>query len=128
MRNGHEVVLELGGRRLARVKDRSKRSKPGKFSARAKADKPQSRFFAKLESECKKEAIRDIEECKRIISQARFSRKLAEFEGRQTRRQEVRYYLCYKHSVPQYHLTKLGEAEYAKRFDSFPAKEFSRAS
>lgn len=128
MRDGNEVALEIGGRRLARAIDRSKKSKPGKFSARAKADRPQSRFLEKLESECKKEAIRDVEKCKRMVSQARFTRKQAEFEGRKTRRQEVRYYICYKHGVPQYHLTKLGEAEYAKRFDSFSVKELSRAS
>ncbi len=128
MRNGSEVVLETGGRRLARVKDRSKRSKPGKFSARAKADRPHSRFIERLENGCKKEAFKDIEECKRIISLARFKRKQAESEGRQTRRQEVRYYRCDLHSVPQYHLTKLSEAEYAKRFDSFAVKEFSHAS
>ena len=128
MRDSNEVALEIGGHRLARAIDRSKRSKPGKFSARAKADRPQSRFFERFENECKKEAIRDVEKCKRMVSQARFTRKQAEFEGRQTRRQEVRYYICHKHSVPQYHLTKLGEAEYTKRFDSFSVKELSRAS
>jgi hypothetical protein len=63
-----------------------------------------------------------------MVSQARFSRKKAELEGRPTRRQEVRYYICYKHSVPQYHLTKLGEAEYANRFDNYSIKELSHAS
>ena len=105
--------------RLYLTKDRSQRTKPGKFSARAKADKPKNRILERLDRECKKEAIRDIELCKRRISQARFSRRKAEGEGRETRRLEVRYYLCMKHSVPQYHLTKLGEAEYATKVAEF---------
>jgi hypothetical protein len=114
--------------RLVYVKDRTKRSKPGKFSARAKADKPKNRIVEKLNSECKKESLRDIELCKRRISQARFSRRKAENEGRETRRMEVRYYLCSKHSVPQYHLTKLGEAEFAAKLASFQEKEYALAS
>lgn len=114
--------------RLVYVKDRTKRSKPGKFSARAKADKPKNRIVEKLNSECKKESLRDIELCKRRISQARFSRRKAENEGRETRRMEVRYYLCGKHSVPQYHLTKLGEAEFAAKLASFQEKEYALAS
>jgi hypothetical protein len=115
-----EVSIEDADHRLYLAKDRSKRStKPGKFSARAKADKPKNRILERLDRECKKESIRDIELCKRRISQARFSRRKAEGEGRQTRRMEVRYYSCQRHSVPQWHLTKLGEAEYAMKVADF---------
>ena len=114
--------------RLVHAKDRTQRSKPGKFSDRAKADKPKNRIVERLNSECKKESLRDIELCKRRISQARFSRRKAENEGRESRRMEVRYYLCSKHSVPQYHLTKLGEAEFAAKLASFQEKEYALAS
>ncbi len=114
--------------RLVHAKDRTQRSKPGKFSAMSKADKPKNRGLAILEETCKKESLRDIELCKRRISQARFSRRKAENEGRESRRMEVRYYLCSKHSVPQYHLTKLGEAEFAAKLASFQEKEYALAS
>jgi hypothetical protein len=114
--------------RLVHAKDRTQRSKPGKFSAMSKADKPKNRIVERLNSECKKESLRDIELCKRRISQARFSRRKAENEGRESRRMEVRYYLCSKHSVPQYHLTKLGEAEFAAKLASFQEKEYALAS
>ena len=114
--------------RLVYAKDRTQRSKPGKFSARVKADKPKNRIVERLNSECKKESLRDIELCKRRISQARFSRRKAENEGRETRRMEVRYYLCSKHSVPQYHLTKQGESEFAAKLASFQEKEYALAS
>jgi hypothetical protein len=41
---------------------------------------------------------------------------------------EVRYYLCTKHSVPQYHLTKLGESEFAAKLSRFQQKEYTLAS
>ena len=120
--------LENAGHKLVYLKDRTKKAKPGKFSARAKADKPKNRILERLNSECKKESLRDIELCKRRISQARFSRRKAENEGRETRRMEVRYYLCTKHTVPQYHLTKLGESEFAAKIASFEKKEYTLAS
>jgi hypothetical protein len=114
--------------RLVYAKDRTQRSKPGKFSARTKSDKPKNWFVERLNSECKKESLRDIELCKRRISQARFSRRKAENEGRESRRMEVRYYLCSKHLVPQYHLTKQGESEFAAKLASFQEKEYALAS
>jgi hypothetical protein len=114
--------------RLVHAKDRTQRSKPGKFSAMSKADKPKNRIVERLNSECKKESLRDIELCKRRISQARFSRRKAENEGRESRRMEVRYYLCSKHLVPQYHLTKQGESEFAAKLASFQEKEYALAS
>ena len=128
MKYNADVSIEDAGHKLVHLKDRSKKSKPGKFSARAKADKPKNRILERLNSQCKKESLRDIELCKRRISQARFSRRKAENEGRETRRMEVRYYLCTKHTVPQYHLTKLGEAECAAKLSRFQQKEYTLAS
>jgi hypothetical protein len=128
MKHQRDINVDGSDHKLVYAKDRSKKSKPGKFSARAKADKPKNRIVERLNSECKKESLRDIELCKRRISQARFSRRKAENEGRETRRMEVRYYLCTKHSVPQYHLTKLGDAEFAAKLASFQQKEYALAS
>jgi len=120
--------LENAGNKLVYLKDRSRKDKPGKFSARAKEDKPKNHGLAALEKTCKKESIRDVEIAKLRISQARFSRKKAEARGRLSRRGEKRYYLCDRHTVPQFHLTKLGEEEYAKKFEASKRKEFALAS
>jgi hypothetical protein len=128
MRYDSDFSLQDEGHQLVHLKDRSKKAKPGKFSARAKADKPKNRGLAILEETCKKESIRDVEEAKLRISQARYSRKKAEALGLETRRGEKRYYLCDRHEVPQYHLTKLGEAEYAKKFEASSRKGYALAS
>jgi hypothetical protein len=72
MKYNADVSIEDAGHKLVHLKDRSKKSKPGKFSARAKADKPKNRILERLNSECKKESLRDIELCKRRISQPAF--------------------------------------------------------
>ena len=128
MRYDNDISINDADHKLLYLKDRSKKSKPGKFSARAKADKPKNRGLATLEKTCKKESIRSIEVAKLRISQARYSRKKAEALGRESRRGEKRYYLCDRHSVAQFHLTKQGEAEYAKKFEASTRKEYSLAS
>ena len=120
--------LENSGHKLVYLKDRSKKSKPGKFSDRRKSDKPKNHGLATLEKTCKKESIRSIEVAKLRISQARYSRKKAEALGRESRRGEKRYYLCDRHSVAQFHLTKQGEAEYAKKFEASTRKGYALAS
>jgi hypothetical protein len=55
MRYDNEFSIQDAGHQLVNLKDRSKKSKPGKFSARAKADKPKNRGLAILEETCKKE-------------------------------------------------------------------------
>ena len=128
MRYTNDLSIDDADHKLVYLKDRSNKSKPGKFSARAKADKPKNRGLALLEEECKKDPIRDIEVAKLRISQARYSRKKAEALGRDSRRGEKRYYLCDRHEVPQFHLTKLGEAEYAKKFEASVRKSYALAS
>jgi hypothetical protein len=123
-----DISIDDCDHKLVNLKDRSNRSKPGKYAARPKTEKPRNSHFTKLEDECKKESIRDISVCKRRISQARYKRRLAEAEGRETRRQESRYYICYLHQVPQFHLTKLAEDEYNKKVASSARKEYSLAS
>ena len=128
MRYDNDSSIDDAGHKLVYLKDRSRKSKPGKFSARAKADKPKNRGLAALEETCKKESIRDVEVAKLRISQARYSRKKAEALGRDSRRGEKRYYLCDRHAVPQFHLTKLGEAEYAKKFEASVREGYAIAS
>jgi len=124
----NESSIDDADHKLVHLKDRSKKSKPGKFSARAKADRPKNRYLAVLKEECKKDPIRDIEIAKLRISKARYSRKKAEALGRTSNRGEKRYYECFKHDAPQFHLTKLGEEEYAKKVDDFSRKGYALAS
>ncbi len=128
MRYDSEFSINDADHKLVYLKDRSKKSKPGKFSARAKVDKPKNRGLAILEETCKKESIRDVEVAKLRISQARYSRKKAEALGRESRRGEKRYYLCGRHRVAQFHLTKQGEAEYGKKFEASTRKGYALAS
>lgn len=128
MRYNTDSTIEDAGHKLVCLKDRSSKSKPGKFSARAKADKPKNRGLAILEETCKKESIRDVEIAKLRISQARYSRKRAEELGRESRRGEKRYYLCDRHQVPQFHLTKQGEEEYGKKLEASTRKGYALAS
>ena len=128
MRFDSEFSINDADHKLVYLKDRSKKSKPGKFSAMTKSDKPKNRGLAILEETCKKESIRDVEIAKLRISQSRYSRKKAEALGCESRRREKRYFLCDRHSVPQFHLTKLGEEEYAKKFEASKRKEYSIAS
>ena len=128
MRYDKDFSIQDAGHELVYLKDRSKKSKPGKFSARTKADKPKNRGLAILEETCKKESIRDVEVAKVRIAQARYSRLKAESLGRESRRKEKRYFICDRHAVPQFHLTKLGEEEYAKKFEASNRKGYALAS
>ncbi len=128
MRYDNDVSIDDTDHKLVYLKDRSKKSKPGKFSAMAKADKPKNRGLAIMEEECKKESIRDIKVAKLRLSQARYSRKKAEALGRESRRGEKRYYECFKHEAPQFHLTKQGEDEYAKKVQLSTRKGYALAS
>ena len=128
MRYDKDFSIQDAGHELVYLKDRSKKSKPGKFSARTKADKPKNRGLAILEETCKKESIRDVEVAKLRIAQARYSRLKAESLGRERRRKEKRYFICDRHAVPQFHLTKLGEEEYAKKFEASNRKGYALAS
>jgi len=128
MRYDNDISINDADHKLVYLKDRSRKTKPGKFSAMAKQDKPKNHGQAAMEKTCKKELIRDVEIAKLRISKARFSRKKAEARGRLSRRGEKRYYLCELHTVPQFHLTKLGEEEYAKKFEASKRKEYALAS
>ena len=128
MRYDNDSSIQDAGHKLVYLKDRSKKSKPGKFSARTKFDKPKNLGLAIVEEDCKKESIRDIQIAKLRISKARYSRKKAEALGRESRRGEKRYYLCDRHSVAQFHLTTLGEEEYAKKFEASTRKGYTLAS
>jgi hypothetical protein len=128
MRYDNDISIDDAGHKLVYLKDRSRKSKPGKFSARTKGDKPKNRYLSILEEECKKDPIRDIEVAKLRISKARNSRKRAESQGRTSNRGEKRYYECFKHQAPQFHLTKLGEDEYAKKVAKYARKDYALAS
>lgn len=128
MKYENEVSIDDADHKLLLVKDRSNRAKAGKYANRPKTEKPKNGLVALHQEECKKEPIRDIAICKRRIAQARFTRRAAEAEGRATHRLEQRYYLCNKHSAPQYHLTKLAIEDYAEKVATFAGKGYSLAS
>jgi hypothetical protein len=128
MRYDRDISINDADHKLVHLKDRSRKAKPGKFSAMTKSDKPKNRGLAILEETCKKESIRDREVAKLRISQARYSRQKAEALGRESRRGEKRYYECFKHKTPQFHLTKVSEVDYAKKFEASFAKEYALAS
>lgn len=111
-------------RRFAVAKDRSQKRSPGKFIDRVKGDKPKNGLLVLFSHQCKKDSIRDIEIAKMRVTKARRTRDRAMAEGRDSHRSEKRYYECFKHAVPQFHLTKLGAAEYAELFDSSKREEF----
>ena len=128
MKYQDHVSINDSDHKLVCLKDRSQKAKPGKFSAKVRADKPKNRGLAILEETCKKESIRDVEVAKLRIAQARYSRLKAESLGRESRRKEKRYFICDRHAVPQFHLTKLGEEEYAKKFEASTRKGYALAS
>lgn len=128
MKYSSENSINDADHRLVYAKDRTQRSKPGKFVDRAKADKPKNRGLAILEETCKKDSIRDIAVAKLRLSQACYTRKKAEALGRESRRAEKRYYLCDRHEVPQFHLTKQGEPQYGKKFEASTGKGYALAS
>ena len=111
-------------RRFAVAKDRSHKRAPGKFIDRAKGDKPKNGLLILFAQQCKKDPIRDIEIAKMRVTKARRTRDIALAEGRDSHRSEKRYYECFKHAVPQFHLTKLGAVEYAGLFESSKGEEF----
>jgi len=128
MKYQDHVSINDSDHKLVCLKDRSQKAKPGKFSARVRADKPKNRGLAILEETCKKESIRDRELAKLRISQARYSREKAQALGRESRRGETRYYECFKHKTRQFHLTKVSEGDYAKKFEASFAKGYALAS
>jgi len=123
--------IENSDHRLYLAKDRSKKSKPGKYLNRPKADRPQDKLATLKARHCKKKKITDIDIAKEIVSSARRSRSAAASDGRVSKRREDRWYICESCSHGKakiYHVTTLSEKAYADKFEASLRGEYSLAS
>ena len=123
--------IEDADHRLSLAKDRSKRSKPGKYQARPKAERPKDKLAAIKAERCVKKKITDIDIAKSIISSARWSRAAAAAEGRISKRREDRWYICESCSHGKakiYHVTTLSEKAYADKFEASLRGEYTLAA
>ena len=126
-----DASIEDADHRLSLAKDRSKRSKPGKYNARPKADRPKDKLAALKAERCDKMKITDIDIAKSIITSARWSRAVAAAEGRISKRREDRWYICESctHGKAKiYHVTTLSEKAYADKFEASLRGEYTLAA
>lgn len=126
-----DASIEDADHRLSLAKDRSKRTKPGKYNARPKADRPKDKLAALKAERCDKMKITDIDIAKSIITSARWSRAAAAAEGRTSKRREDRWYICESCSHGKakiYHVTTLSEKAYADKFEASLRGEYTLAA
>jgi hypothetical protein len=127
-----EMTMDVRGHKMALVKDRSQYSKPGKYLARPKAERPKDKLAEAKAERCQKMKIRSIDVAKSIISSARWSRAKAAAEGRVSKRREDRWYLCEVCGTGTkakiWHVTRLTEKEYAEKFEASLEGGFSLAA
>jgi hypothetical protein len=127
-----EMTMDDRGHKMALVKDRSQDSKPGKYLARPKAERPKDKLAEAKAQRCQKMKIRSIDVAKSIISSARWSRAKAAAEGRVSKRREDRWYLCEVcgsgAKTKIYHVTTLSEKEYAEKFEASTRLEYTLAA
>ena len=128
-----DASIEDADHRFALAKDRTKVSKPGKYHARPKADRPKDKLAALKAERCDKMKITDIDIAKSIITSARWSRAVAAAEGRVSKRREDRWYLCETcgtgtKKAKIYHVTTLSEKAYADKFEASLRGEYTLAA
>ena len=129
-----DIRIEDAGHKLVHLKDRTKKAKqPGKFSARAKADRPVDKLALLKAQGCKKKKITSIDIAKEIVSSARRSRANAAAEGRTSHRREDRWYVCEKCSYGKkknsiIHVSSISEDEYNAKFEASINGRFSYAA
>jgi len=126
-----DVRIPDADRKLVHLKDRSRKAKPGKFSARAKADRPVDKLALVKAQRCKKKKITSIDIAKEIVSSARWARAKAAAEGRTSKRREDRWYICTNCSHGKtsiIHVASISEDEYNAKFEASKRLEFTLAS
>lgn len=131
MYHNAEDSIENNDHLLYLAKDRTKQAKPGKYQNRPKADRPQDKLAAIKAERCKKMKITNIDTAKSIITSARWSRAVAAAEGRTSKRNEDRWYVCESCShgkVKIYHVTTLSEKAYADKFEASLRGEYTLAA
>ena len=126
-----DVRIDDADKKLVYLKDRSRKAKPGKFSARAKADRPIDKLAVLKAQRCKKKKITNVEIAKEIVASARRSRAKAAAEGRISNRRENRWYICHACShgkVTIMHVSSISEDEYNAKFEASINGTFSHAA
>ena len=126
-----EDSIENNDHRLYLAKDRTKKSQPGKYQNRPKADRPKDKLAAIKAERCDKMKITDIDIAKSIITSARWARAVAASEGRASKRREDRWYICESCSHGKakiYHVTTLSEKAYADKFEASLRGEYTLAA
>jgi hypothetical protein len=127
-----EMTMDDRGHKMALVKDRSQYSKPGKYLARPKAERPKDKLAEAKAGRCQKMKITSIDIAKSIITSARRSRAKAAAEGRMSKRLEDRWYLCEVCGTGTkakiWHVTRLTEKEYSEKFEASLEGGFSLAA
>ena len=126
-----EDSIENNDHRLYLAKDRTKKSQPGKYKNRPKADRPKDKLAAIKAERCDKMKITDIDIAKSIITSARWARAVAASEGRTSKRREDRWYVCESCSHGKakiYHVTTLSEKAYADKFEASLRGEYTLAA
>lgn len=103
-------------------KDHSGQRISGKYSDRPRKYRPSSKLQARY---CGKKPFRTREKAKSVIEKAKFSRITSELEGGQSRRLELRCYLC---ACGSYHVTSKTLEEYAEKASYFSRSGVRNAS
>ncbi len=112
---------EVARKSLYLCRDRSGPKQEGKWINRPKALRPPNQEALRRVERCHKKAFSNIELAKRAIRSANIAREKAEKIAGDSRRCEIRYYVCENCGVGSgkkiWHLTSLSESEYASKFD-----------
>ena len=108
--------------KLALCKDHSGQRLSSKYSERPRKLRPTSKLDKRY---CGKKSFRTREKAKSAIERAKFSRIMTEMEGGQSRRLELRCYLC---ACGNYHLTSKTVEQYIETSNQFASIGVSRAS
>ena len=120
---------EVAREALYLCRDRSGLKQAGKWINRPKALRPRNVEALRRLDRCHKKAFSNIELAKRAIRSANHARQMAEKIAGDSRRCEVRYYVCENCGASSgkkiWHLTSLSESDYAAKFEE-SAKEGDR--
>ena len=110
-------------------RDKSGLKREGKWMNRPKALRPQNLEAIRRAERCHKKPFSNIDLAKRAVRSANYAREMAEKTSGNSRRCEVRYYICENCGIGSgkkiWHLTSLSESEYATKFEE-SAKQGAR--
>jgi len=108
--------------KLALCKDHSNQRLSGKYSDRPRKFRPASKLQTRY---CGKKSFRTREKAKSVIEKAKFSRISTELEGGQSKRLELRCYLCF---CGNYHVTSKTLEQYISTVNYYSDRGIKSAS